>query len=118
MKICKGTNRVVILCGKFAFKIPNFLNGHLLFLHGCLANWRERYFCKVAKSSNIELYNHVAPSLFCSWFGLLQIQIRCTKNTLPLLDKDLKVFEIISSDVNICNTGWYKHRLVLFDYGD
>lgn len=118
MEIHKGTTRIVILCGNFAFKIPNFLNSHLLFLHGCLANWRERNFCKVTKTAKIELYNYVAPSLFCSWFGLLQIQMRCARNTTTLLEKDLKVFEIISNDVKFCNTGWYEHRVVLFDYGD
>ena len=119
MKIKKGSNRIVFLLSDFVIKIPNFLNGHLLFLHGCLANYKERHFCKMMKNvDDNSLYKLVAPTLYCSWFGLVSIQVRCKqiKNT-P--DKHLlNEFNRISGDVKMCNMGLYKGNIVLYDYAD
>lgn len=119
MRIKKGTNRIVFLFFCFAIKIPNFLNGHLLFLHGCLANYKERNFCKIMKNvENNRFYNLVAPTMYCSWFGLFSIQVRC-KPIKDMPEKNLlNEFNRISGDVKISNMGVYKDNVVLFDYAD
>lgn len=117
MEIYFGTTRCTILIGKFAIKIPR-LCSHLNFLKGCLGNWKERDFCKQFKCLP-EFYNLVVPSIFCSWFGLVQVQYRCDK--LKLTDKvDLSKFKTksICSDLTYHNFGYYKGELVCLDYAD
>lgn len=118
----KGVTRVVFELGRYVIKIPRIDNNHLNFLQGCLANWRERNYCKMFKDLP-EFYNKVAPSFFCSWFGLFQIQGRCeTRPPEPTL-KDLEnKLELLSSsnnwDKKVENIGYYKDHWVWLDYGD
>ena len=118
--ITSGVTRVVILLGNYAIKIPNFLFKHRHFLYGCYANYSERNYCKVFKPINEEmkeLYDKVAPSLFCSWFGLIQIQRRCIVNTVELTDEQLEYFKDINdNDTKPNNFGYYKGKLVCLDY--
>lgn len=118
MKLKKGTNRIVILIGKYAVKIPNFINGHLLFLYGCLANYRERWYCK--KFKDIEeprFYAKVCPSVWCSWFGLCQIQRRVDMLKRDLTKSEILQFKDVCTDIKRENFGYYYGRLVCIDYG-
>lgn len=64
------------------------------------------------------LYNLVAPTWYCSWFGLISIQARC-KPIKNMPDKLLlSEFNKISDDVKVSNIGIYKDKIVLFDYAD
>lgn len=114
MKVKRGTNRIVILVGKYAFKFPNIFNGHLLFLYGCYSNYSERDFCKKFRDMP-EFYNLVAPSLFCSWFGLLEVQVRC-EEVLSISDSDLRRLESVNGESKPINYGTYKNNLVCVDY--
>lgn len=116
MKISRGTNRIVVLIGKYAVKIPNFINGHLLFLTGSLANYREREYCRMMKNIP-DLYNLVCPSLWCSWFGLIQIQKRAKPVIDELSDYEFSKFDNICDDLKNENFGYYHGRLVCIDYG-
>ena len=117
--IIKGTNRVILPLGKYVIKFPNITSGHLLFLHGCLANYRERWFCK--KFKDIEeprFYSMVCPSLFCSWFGLIQVQKRAQVLTRELTKSEILRFKDVCTDMKRENFGYYNGRLVCIDYGD
>lgn len=113
-----GITRIVFLIGKYAIKIPNLKNGHLHFLYGCFANYSERNYCKLMKNvENNKYYNLVAPSLFCSWFGLIQIQIRCIVNENELTDEELLYFENVrDGETKPNNFGFLNGRLVCLDY--
>ena len=119
----KGVTRVVFKLGRYVIKIPRIDNNHLNFLQGCLANWRERNYCKMFKDLP-EFYNKVAPSFFCSWFGLFQIQGRCKTRPPEITLKDLEnELELLSSsnknwDKKAENIGYYKDHWVWLDYGD
>jgi hypothetical protein len=114
MKI--GTNRIVFYCGNYVIKIPNFTYSHTNFLVGCLANWRERDYCKVFKFLP-EFYNLVSPSYFCSWFGLIQIQRKVEVLNRELSESELHQFKGRFGDIHKSNFGWFENKLVCLDYG-
>lgn len=116
----KGTNRAVLLLGNYAIKIPVVTNGHLLFLHGCCANYKERAYCKMMKNvENNKFYDLVAPSIFCSLFGLFQVQKRCDEVPFPITEEQLLRFDAVrGGECKTQNFGLYKGRLVCLDYGD
>lgn len=113
-----GVTRIVILIGKYAIKVPNFTYSHDNFLKGCSANWNERAFCRMFKNTTgTEIYHRVAPSYFCSWFGLIQIQARCNPYADSLSKTALEyLFNQVCTDIKSDNIGIYKGRLVCFDY--
>lgn len=125
-----GITRNVFLIGRYAIKIPRISN-HLHFLQGCYSNWSERRFCKHTKSGDYETrscYNMVAPSLWCSWFGIVQIQRRCIPlDPNPMSHKSItrpflkKHFGRVCTDIKHDNFGWLEidgceSVLVCLDY--
>lgn len=114
----KGSTRIVILIGKFAIKIANFTYSHQHFLFGCSANWNERTHCKTFKNfDNDILIIGVAPSYFCSWFGLIQIQARCEPCEHELTNEQIEKYkELHNGDYKKENFGYYKNKLVCLDY--
>ena len=119
MKInLKGVTRIVFIFDKFVIKIPNFTCQHSHFLQGCYANWSERKYCKMFKGVDNNLwYDLVAPSYWCSWFGLIQIQAKCEPNLKDLTHSEIVKFESVAShDIKKENFGYYKGRLVCLDY--
>lgn len=119
-----GVTRLVIPIWKFVIKIPRIDNGQEMFLLGCLSNYRERSYCKMFLKMP-EFYNLVIPTIFCSWFGLFQIQLRCdckkSSETVAELENYMKVYsegKHLGFDVKRSNLGWYKGRWVWLDYGD
>lgn len=114
-----GITRIVILIHNYAIKIPNFRICHLHFLQGCYANYAERQYYK--SHSNISYKNnmslHAAPSYFCMFFGILQIQARCEQNSKELTNEQIKFFETLHrGDKKKENFGYYKGKLVCLDY--
>lgn len=117
MKINKrGITRIVFIFKNFVIKIPNFRYKHNHFLQGCYANWSEREYTKNFKCLP-QFYNLIAPSYFCSWFGLIQIQAKCQPKLEDLTEEEKLIY------INLCGTdnkkenfGWYKKRLVCLDY--
>jgi hypothetical protein len=64
-----------------------------------------------------EFLDKVAPSLFCSWFGLLQIQSRCEPKLEDLTAEEIEIFrDLHKGDFKSQNFGYYKGRLVCLDY--
>ena len=113
----KGVTRIVFLIGNYAIKIPNFTVCHLHFLHGCYANWSERHYCKIMKNiENDKFYNLVAPSIFCSFFGLIQVQKRCIELDRHLTDDEILKFKDICNDIKKENFGYFNGILVCLDY--
>jgi hypothetical protein len=119
MKIKKGVVRIVFVFKSIVIKIPNFRYSHNHFLQGCCANWKERKYCKDFKDANYEgnMYEYVAPSFYCSIFGLIQIQAKC-EPMLEDLKEEQKIFykPLCGTDNKKENFGWYKNRLVCLDY--
>ncbi len=113
-----GVTRIVFVFKTIVIKIPNFLYQHNHFLQGCYANWSERHYCKMMyRVENNKFYNLVAPSYFCSWFGLLQIQARCQELDRDLTDEEIEIFkDVCGGDIKKQNFGYYKGKLVCLDY--
>lgn len=115
MEIYKGVTRMTILVGNIAIKLPR-LGNHLHFLQGCYSNYSERYFCKTFKEME-NWTEKVAPSYWCSVFGLVQIQARCIVNTRELTDQELEFFkEVRNGETKPANFGFYRKKLVCLDY--
>ena len=120
MKIdLKGITRIVFIFKHFVIKIPNFLYYHQHFLQGCYGNWSERNYYKshIKATYKNNMVNYVAPSYFCSWFGLIQIQAKC-EPMLENLTLEQQIFyePLCSTDNKKQNFGWYKGKLVCLDY--
>ena len=112
----KGTTRLVFKFYKYVIKIPNFTYSHLNFLNGCYCNWSERNYYKTFQSLP-EFKNKVAPSLFCSYFGLFQIQLYCEPLERELTDLELIYFENVrNGETKHLNFGYYNGILVCLDY--
>ena len=116
MHIRKGTNRIVFCIWKYAFKIPNFTFSQDLFVRGCYSNLRERKLYKQFKNFHYDL----CPSFFCSWFGLLQIQMRCQSPVTPEVVDMFKLHKqlLLVSDIKADNIGICKDKAYLIDYAD
>lgn len=109
-----GCTRIVFILKTIVIKIPNFLYQHNHFLQGCYANWSERYFTKIFKN-NI-LIEKVAPTLFCSYFGLISIQKKVIELNRNLTTEEINHFQEITSDIKIQNFGYLNNKLVCIDY--
>lgn len=119
MEFKSGVTRKVILIFNIAIKIPNTEYSHNNFLQGCVANWSERNFCKMFKDANYDenLYEFVAPSYFCSWFGLIQIQARCEKVVKEIPELEIKKYiPLCGTDIKKENFGYFNGKLVCLDY--
>lgn len=114
-----GSSRKVFLIGKYAIKVPNCYS-HKTFLNGCRDNWSERNTCRYFKgvytSMGIDLTELLVPSLFCSWFGLIQIQLRVELLTRELTSNEVEKFGGVCSDLQSNNFGFLKGKLLCFDY--
>lgn len=110
-----GITRLVFVFKKFVVKIPNFTYEHDHFLIGCRANWSERK-CWQQWKGNYEVRNMLCPSLFCSWFGLIQIQARAKIMERDLYEVELIPFGDLTRDTKKENFGYYKGRIVCVDY--
>lgn len=58
----------------------------------------------------------VAPSLFCTWFGLIQIQKKVSVLSRELTRDEIKTFSDLTTDTKGNNFGYIKNRLVCLDY--
>lgn len=58
----------------------------------------------------------VAPSYFCSWFGLIQVQARCEVNEGEITEEQIEHFKEVCTDIKPDNFGFYKGKLVCLDY--
>jgi len=113
----KGSSRVVVLIGNYAIKIANPFFFHLHFLHGCYANYSERYFYKqLQRIEKYETLQLITPSLFCSYFGLVQIQRRCNELDRHLSVEEMERFKEVCHDLKKENFGYLEGNLVCFDY--
>lgn len=121
MKIdLKGCTRIVFIFKYIVIKIPNFQYEHSHFLIGCTSNWEERKYYKSHINIIYEnnLAHFVAPSLWCSWFGLIQIQAKCEPLLRDLTEEECEFFQsLCKGDNKKENFGWYKGKLVCVDYG-
>ncbi len=120
MKINRqGITRIVLVFRDYVIKIPNFLYQQEHFLAGCYANYMERHYYKLFSSmKNKNVSDLLAPSIWCSWFGLVQIQAKCEKKLEDLTDGEIEKYkDWCGTDSKKENFGIYKDRLVCLDYG-
>ncbi|WP_448607587.1 hypothetical protein [Paenimyroides ceti] len=114
-----GCTRIVLLVGNWAIKIPNFCYSMDHFLKGCLANWNERSYYKsfIKCKYKGNMAKHAAPSLFCFWFGLFQIQVRCKPLKRDLTNKEKRFFTpLCGTDNKRQNFGILNGNIVCLDY--
>lgn len=115
----KGITRIVFVFDSVVIKIPNFTYSMQHFLQGCYANWSERLFCRQFEGANIKgnMYEWVAPSFWCSWFGLIQIMAKCEPNEVDLSLSQVEFYSpLCQTDIKKQNFGFYKGKLVCLDY--
>ena len=112
--INKGVTRLVILIGNYAIKIPNFTCQHSHFLQGCYANWSERQYTKMFR--NLPEIKKVAPTYFCSWFGLVSVQARVIELNRHLTNEEREYFKHQTDDIKSANFGFLNGNLVCIDY--
>ena len=116
IKYCNnGVTRLVFLVGPWAFKIPNFKFEHSHFLLGCHCNWLEKKYTKVWDGYP-PLGDKIAPTVFCTWFGLLSVQKRVVALQRDLTEEEITLFEGVCSDVKRDNFGLLNGNLVCVDY--
>lgn len=111
-----GESRLVICVGKYAIKIAKLSTQKQCFkkfIHGCRANKHEHHYYM----NRCTLFKHVAPSIFCSMFGLIQIQTRCKQNYINLTNSQKELFATLcGNDNKPTNFGWLNGNLVCLDY--
>ena len=113
----RGVTRLVFIFRHFVIKVPRLNYGHTNFLYGCLSNWKERQFYKSFK--NIPTYKDlIIPTLWCSWFGLFQIQKRAEVLNRELTKQEIRRFKKVCTDSQGANFGVYKGKIVCIDYGE
>jgi len=110
-----GITRTVFVFKNFVIKIPNTRYRHRYFIEGCLANWTERQASKNLKHFP-DSYKIIAPTYFCSWFGLIQIQKRAIQLDRELTEEEKEIFSDLTKDIKSDNVGWINDKLVCFDY--
>lgn len=119
MNMKRGITRLVFFVGKYAIKIPNVNNGMCNFLEGCLSNWKERKYYKqfINADYNGNMVEYAAPSLFCSWFGFIQLQKRCYPLLRDLTSDEKEFFKpLCGTDNKKENFGFLNGKLVCLDY--
>lgn len=118
-----------MLLGGYAIKIPNFLNGWRMFLLGLIGNQQEYHFNKIKDK-------RVCPVIFYICGGFLSVMPRCREVTTeeflmintyyfhPIDNEVMKTDDYmycsgfnIPTEIKQDSFGWYKNRIVSFDYG-
>lgn len=114
----KGITRIVFIFNKIVIKIPNYSYQHSHFLQGCLDNWNERKYTKYWKNcKDCDLYDKIAPTYFCSWFGLFQIQAKCEPKLENLTMSEREIYKVLcGTDIKKENFGYLNNKLVCIDY--
>jgi hypothetical protein len=111
-----GTYRNVLLIGKYAIKFPKIYSCKA-FLKGCIQNISERQFYEYGEMIyNVPIRHLIAPSIYCAFMGLFQIQKRCSPNFKDLTDDEKQGFKGITTDTHKYNFGYYNDKLVCLDY--
>jgi hypothetical protein len=111
-----GAYRITILIGNYAIKIANFLHSQKAFVYGCYCNISERAYC-ITYNEYQNHYEKVAPSLFCSWLGIFQIQKRCEVLNRDLTLEEIEEYKYLhNGDIKKENFGYYEGELVCLDY--
>lgn len=117
MKISRGTTRVTLLIGKFAFKIPILNRSVKHFVKGWLGNIDENVYWK-------KTHNQKLCPIYFSLFGLVNIMPKADKVDYSASEFDKRVILDYFSDcdvnIDVCsgwrNYGMYKGELVMIDY--
>jgi len=117
MEIIKsGVTRNVVLIGRYAVKIAKHQYKHEHFLQGCVANYCERRVTKIFYSYDCPERYMIAPTVWCSLFGLVSIQLRASLLNRELTDAEIVKFKGICNDIKNDNFGVLNERVVCIDY--
>lgn len=114
----RGATRLVFVFRHFVIKVPRLNYGHTNFLHGCLSNWKEREFYKNFKNIPTTHKDLIIPTLWCSWFGLFQIQRRAEVLSRELTKQEIRKFKKVCTDIKKENFGVYEGKIICIDYGE
>lgn len=108
MKFCSGQTRMVLLAGRWAFKIPHVGNGWRFFLLGLLANVNERRWSGFDR--------RLCPVLWSLPLGLLV----CMRRAEPWPDDGSfpHMVGLPFLDPQVQNFGILDGEPVSFDYGE
>ncbi len=112
MEIRHGTTRTVLLIGRWAFKIPSFVEWRL-FLLGLLANMQERKFTTLGDPL-------LCPVIFQVPGGFLCVMPRCTPLTRHEYSEHLVELKNwpLPVEHKLDSVGWLNGRIVAVDYGN
>lgn len=115
MKIKYGCTRLVILCGKYAFKFPQVCYQWRHFLLGLLGNMQEIHMSTLKD-------DRMCPVRFSIAGGWLVVMPRCKELSQDdFFGMDFTDFQSGDFQVPVENKldsfGWYQNRIVALDYG-
>lgn len=122
MKINRnGSTRIVILTKKFAVKLPNFLNGWSMFLHGLLANLQESCWSRMLWKKEDSM--GLCPVVFAVKGGFLIVMKRAQILTWEeFCEFDYEKFKMQKAAVPVeqktDSFGWLNGEIVAVDYGN
>lgn len=120
----EGKSRVVILIGNVAIKIPYLTSSHSLLLYSMYTNYREYDLYNFNPTWLFDedeldvMIKYLAPSLWCSWFGLIQIQRRVDPLLRDLTKEEKQLLNKYFNDIKKENCGLLNDQLVIVDYAD
>lgn len=110
-----GWTRIVFRFFNYVIKIPNFIHSETSFSNGCYCNYSEHI--NWTKNKNIWKFSKVAESLYCSPFGLFQIQRYCEPLLRDLTNEELDYFsDVRGNETKKENFGIYNGKIVCVDY--
>lgn len=116
--ICRGSSRIVLLLGPWAFKLPTYTEWRL-FLRGLLANMQERQLWRFLQDDSA-----LCPVVFALPGGWLIVMPRVEPLTneeflsLPIEDFLDRDHWVIPAETKADSFGWWEGRLVAVDYGN
>lgn len=113
LQVRRGMNRVVLLCGGWAIKLPSLRNGHRYFVSGMLSNLLEADHWQRTKHPALARVYLSLP------FGLLLVAQRYDYILTRRLTRDEEdALPFLNYDNNGHNAALYEGRIVLVDYGN
>lgn len=122
MKILRtGCTRIVIVTKRFAFKLPNFLDGWSMFLRGLLANLEEAGWSKMLWKNENSM--GLCPVVFSLKGGFLIVMRKARILTWEeFCEFDYETFTRTKAPIPVeqkaDSFGWLDGEIVAVDYGN
>lgn len=121
MKILRGSTRLVILCGRWAMKIPYSKSGFYGYVHSVLCGWKanrdEYVWSKCNKET--QMYSFLCPVKYSFLFSMVIVMYRATPiSCCNFKELDKQSFDFGGYEHKQDSFGKLNGEVVIVDYGD